>query len=80
MSDVTQILSAIDQGDAQATEQFLPLVYDVQNSVNGRSIRRTGTHVMQTNDAFGVDHHVAPKLAGVSGPQTVQVQMPLNLK
>ena len=27
MSDVTQILSAIEQGDAQATEQLLPLVY-----------------------------------------------------
>ena len=27
MSDVTQILSAIDQGDAQATEQLLTLVY-----------------------------------------------------
>src|SRR5262245_25115628 len=28
MSDVTRILSAIDQGDAQAAEQLLPLVYD----------------------------------------------------
>src|SRR5262245_20545458 len=28
MSDVTQILNAIDQGDAQAAEQVLPLVYD----------------------------------------------------
>jgi RNA polymerase sigma factor (TIGR02999 family) len=28
MSDVTQILNAIEQGDAQATEQLLPLVYD----------------------------------------------------
>jgi RNA polymerase sigma factor (TIGR02999 family) len=28
MSDVTQILSAIDQGDAHAAEQLLPLVYD----------------------------------------------------
>ena len=27
MSDVTQILSVIEQGDAQATEQLLPLVY-----------------------------------------------------
>ena len=27
MSDVTRILSAIEQGDAQATEQLLPLVY-----------------------------------------------------
>ena len=28
MNDVTQILSAIEQGDAQAAEQLLPLVYD----------------------------------------------------
>jgi DNA-directed RNA polymerase specialized sigma24 family protein len=28
MSDVTQILSAIEQGDPQAAEQLLPLVYD----------------------------------------------------
>jgi RNA polymerase sigma factor (TIGR02999 family) len=28
MSDVTQILSAIEQGDAQASEQLLPLVYE----------------------------------------------------
>ena len=28
MSDLTQILNAIDQGDAHAAEQLLPLVYD----------------------------------------------------
>jgi len=28
MSDVTRILSAIEQGDPQAAEQLLPLVYD----------------------------------------------------
>ncbi|NLS93086.1 MAG: sigma-70 family RNA polymerase sigma factor [Planctomycetaceae bacterium] len=28
MSDVTRILTAIDQGDPKATEQLLPLVYD----------------------------------------------------
>ena len=28
MSDVTRILSAIEQGDAGAAEQLLPLVYD----------------------------------------------------
>ena len=28
MSDVTQILSAIEGGDAQAAEQLLPLVYE----------------------------------------------------
>src|SRR5436305_15313541 len=28
MSEVTRILSAIEQGDAHATEQLLPLVYE----------------------------------------------------
>lgn len=28
MSDVTEILSAIEQGDPNAAEQLLPLVYD----------------------------------------------------
>ena len=28
MSDVTQILAAIEQGDPHAAEQLLPLVYD----------------------------------------------------
>src|SRR4026209_1691843 len=28
MTDVTQILSVIEQGDAQAAERLLPLVYD----------------------------------------------------
>src|SRR5262249_15187840 len=28
MNDVTRILAAIEQGDAQATDQLLPLVYD----------------------------------------------------
>jgi RNA polymerase sigma factor (TIGR02999 family) len=28
MADVTQILNAIEQGDARATEELLPLVYD----------------------------------------------------
>ena len=28
MNDVTRILTAIEQGDGQAAEQLLPLVYD----------------------------------------------------
>jgi hypothetical protein len=28
MTDVTRLLSAIEQGDPQAPEQLLPLVYD----------------------------------------------------
>ena len=38
MSDVTQILSAIEQGDPSAAEQLLPLVYD--------ELRRLAAHKM----------------------------------
>ena len=38
MSDVTHILSAIEQGDAQAGAQLLPLVYD--------ELRKLATHKM----------------------------------
>ena len=38
MSEVTRILSAIEQGDAQAAEQLLPLVYD--------ELRRLAAHKM----------------------------------
>ena len=33
MTDVTKILSAIEQGDASAAEQLLPLVYDELRSL-----------------------------------------------
>ena len=33
MSDVTQILSAIEQGDPSASEQLLPLVYEELHEV-----------------------------------------------
>lgn len=38
MDDATQILKAIEQGDARATEQLLPLVYD--------ELRRLAAHKM----------------------------------
>jgi hypothetical protein len=33
MSDVTRILSAIEDGDPSAAEQLLPLVYDEQSGI-----------------------------------------------
>ena len=52
MSDVTRILSAIEEGDAHAAEQLLPLVYDefrkfggtvlVQRFLRGRLLRQRG--------------------------------------
>jgi RNA polymerase sigma factor (TIGR02999 family) len=40
MSDVTRILSAIDQGDPQAAEQLLPLVYSELRRLAASMIRR----------------------------------------
>ena len=38
MSEVTQILSAIDQGDPNAAEQLLPLVYEQLRSLAARKL------------------------------------------
>jgi RNA polymerase sigma factor (TIGR02999 family) len=38
MSDVTQILNAIDQGDPKAAEQLLPLVYDELRKLAGQKL------------------------------------------
>jgi hypothetical protein len=35
MSEVTRILSAIDQGDPHAAEQLLPLVYEELRKLRG---------------------------------------------
>src|SRR5437660_635637 len=38
MTDVTRILSAIEQGDAHAAEQLLPLVYDELRKLAGQKM------------------------------------------
>jgi len=40
MSDVTRLLSAIDQGDPQASERLLPLVYDELRKLAAEKIAR----------------------------------------
>jgi RNA polymerase sigma factor (TIGR02999 family) len=40
MSDVTRLLSAIDQGDSQAAERLLPLVYDELRKLAAEKIAR----------------------------------------
>ena len=40
MTDVTRILSAIEQGDPQAAEQLLPLVYDELRKLAARRLSR----------------------------------------
>jgi RNA polymerase sigma factor (TIGR02999 family) len=62
MSEVTQILSAIEQGDPKAAEQLLPLVYD--------ELRRLAAHRMaretpgQTLQATALVHEAYLRLVG----------------
>jgi RNA polymerase sigma factor (TIGR02999 family) len=67
MSDVTQILSAIDQGDPRAAEQLLPLVY--------AELRKLAAHKLahekpgQTLDATALVHEAYLRLVGVNTNQ-----------
>jgi RNA polymerase sigma factor (TIGR02999 family) len=62
MSDVTRILSAIEQGDPHAAEQLLPLVYD--------ELRKLAAHKLsqekpgQTLDATALVHEAYLRLVG----------------
>jgi RNA polymerase sigma factor (TIGR02999 family) len=67
MSDVTQILHAIEQGDPHAASQLLPLVYD--------ELRKLATHKLaqekpgQTLDATALVHEAYLRLAGADQAQ-----------
>jgi RNA polymerase sigma factor (TIGR02999 family) len=62
MSDITQILEAIDRGDVQAADQLLPLVY--------HELRRFAAHKLaqeppgQTLDATALVHEAYLRLVG----------------
>jgi RNA polymerase sigma factor (TIGR02999 family) len=62
MTDVTRILSAIEQGDPHAAEELLPLLYD--------ELRRLAAHKLaqekpgQTLDATALVHEAWIRLAG----------------
>jgi RNA polymerase sigma factor (TIGR02999 family) len=66
MSDVTRILSAIEQGDPSAAEQLLPLVYDELRRLAAQRLagERPG-HTLQPTDLV---HEAYLKLVG-PGPQ-----------
>src|SRR5437588_9580261 len=67
MSDVTRILSAIEEGDSQAAEQLLPLVYD--------ELRKLAAHKMaqekpgQTLQATALVHEAYLRLVDVDKAQ-----------
>jgi RNA polymerase sigma factor (TIGR02999 family) len=62
MSDVTQILSAIEGGDAQAAERLLPLVYDeLRKLATARMTQESPDHTLQ---ATALVHEAYLRLVG----------------
>jgi RNA polymerase sigma factor (TIGR02999 family) len=62
MTDVTQILSAIEQGDPSATEQLLPLVYDELRKLAAAKMAQEKPG--QTIQATGLVHEAYLRLVG----------------
>jgi len=62
MSDVTRILSAIEQGDRQAAEQLLPLVYDELRRLAAQKLAKEKPG--QTLQATALVHEVYLRLIG----------------
>src|SRR5262249_13732246 len=65
MSDVTRILSAIEQGDPHAADQLLPLVYDELRQL--AAARLAQEKPGQTLDATALVHEAYLRLAGDEG-------------
>ena len=62
MSEVTRILSAIEQGDPQAAEQLLPLVYDELRRLAAQKLARESPG--QTLQATALVHEAYLRLVG----------------
>jgi RNA polymerase sigma factor (TIGR02999 family) len=67
MSDVTHILSAIQQGDPHAAEQLLPLVYAELRKLAGQKLAREKPG--QTLDATGLVHEAYLRLVDTEKAQ-----------
>jgi len=67
MSEVTRILSAIDQGDPHATEQLLPLVYDELRRLAAQKLAQEKPG--QTLEATALVHEAYLRLVDVSKAQ-----------
>ena len=65
MSDVTHILSAIEQGDPSAAEQLLPLVYDELRRLAAQQL--AGEKPGQTIQATALVHEAYLRLLGPQG-------------
>jgi RNA polymerase sigma factor (TIGR02999 family) len=67
VSDVTSILSAIDQGDAHAAEQLLPLVYDELRKLAAQKLAQETPG--QTLEATALVHEAYLRLVDVEKAQ-----------
>ncbi|MCF7973789.1 MAG: RNA polymerase subunit sigma, partial [Phycisphaerae bacterium] len=65
MSDVTRILNAIEQGDAQATGELLPLVYEELRLLAAQKLSHE--HPGQTLQATALVHEAYLRLVGSNG-------------
>src|SRR5918995_1469480 len=66
MTDVTRILSAIEQGDPHAADQLLPLVYDELRKLAAQRMRHEGPG--QTLQPTALVHEAFLRLVGGGGP------------
>src|SRR6476469_7365174 len=67
MTDVTRILSAIEQGDASAAEQLLPLVYDELRKLAAQRLAQENPG--QTLQATALVHEAYVRLVDVEQAQ-----------
>src|SRR5437899_4296019 len=67
MTDVTRILSAIEQGDPQAAEQLLPLVYDELRTLAAQRLAHEAPG--QTLQATALVHEAYLRLVDVEKAQ-----------
>jgi RNA polymerase sigma factor (TIGR02999 family) len=67
MSDVTHILSAIEQGDPHAAEHLLPLVYDELRKLAAQKLAQEKPG--QTLEATALVHEAYLRLIGVAEPR-----------
>jgi RNA polymerase sigma factor (TIGR02999 family) len=75
MSDVTRVLSAIEAGDARATEQLLPLVYDELRRLAAQQLAREAPG--QTLQATALVHEAYLRLVA-SGDTSAPREPPWN--
>jgi hypothetical protein len=73
MSDVTRILNAIEGGDAKATDQLLPLVYEELRILAAQKLSHEKPG--QTLQATALVHEAYMRLTPMRGPQMAKCSL-----